>query len=67
VLVGDGGEKETGCNINYLLEEYGMSINSDSVMRSVYYKYLHPKEVFIADGVLVPDLCKKKVRLDCIL
>lgn len=60
VLVGDGGEKETGCNINYLLEEYGMSINSDSVMRSVYYKYLHPKEVFIADGVLVPDLCKKK-------
>ena len=40
-----------------------MSINSDSVMRSVYYKYLHPKEVFIAEGVLVPDLARKKVRM----
>jgi intraflagellar transport protein 52 len=60
VMLGDGGEKETGCNINYLLEEYGMSVNSDSVMRSVYYKYLHPKEVFIAEGVLVPDIARKK-------
>lgn len=60
VMLGDGGEKENGSNMNYLLEEYGMSINSDSVMRSVYYKYLHPKEVFIAEGVLVPDLARKK-------
>lgn len=37
-----------------------MSVNSDSVTRSVYYKYLHPKEVFIAEGVLVPDLARKK-------
>jgi intraflagellar transport protein 52 len=41
-----------------------MSVNNDSVTRSVYYKYLHPKEVFIADGVLVPDIARKKV---CIL
>lgn len=38
-----------------------MSINNDSVMRSVYYKYIHPKEVFIAEGTLVPDLIRKKV------
>lgn len=38
-----------------------MSVNSDSVMRSVFYKYLHPKEVFIAEGVLVPDIARKKV------
>lgn len=42
---------------------YGMSINSDSVMRSVYYKYIHPKEVFIAEGTLVPDLIRKKNML----
>jgi intraflagellar transport protein 52 len=60
ILLGDGGEKATGCNLNYLLEEYGMSVNSDSVTRSVYYKYLHPKEVFIAEGVLVPDIARKK-------
>ncbi len=39
-----------------------MSANSDSVTRSAYYKYHHPKEVFIADGVLVPDIARKKVK-----
>jgi hypothetical protein len=39
-----------------------MSINNDSVVRSVFYKYMHPKEVFIAEGILVPDLIRKKVR-----
>mmetsp|Transcript_15855 Transcript_15855/g.21833 ORF Transcript_15855/g.21833 Transcript_15855/m.21833 type:complete len:532 (+) Transcript_15855:41-1636(+) len=63
VMLGDGGEKQNGCNMNYLLEEYGMSVNSDSVMRSVFYKYLHPKEVFIAEGVLVPDIARKKNML----
>ena len=37
-----------------------MSVNADSVLRSVYYKYVHPKEVFIAEGVLVPDIARKK-------
>jgi hypothetical protein len=60
ILLGEGGEKEKS-NMNYLLEEYGMSINNDSVLRNVFYKYLHPKEVFIAEGVLVPDLARKKV------
>lgn len=60
VMLSDGGEKQSGCNMNYLLEEYGMSVNSDSVTRSVFYKYLHPKEVFIADGTLVPDIARKK-------
>lgn len=60
VLLGDGGEKQSGCNMNFLLEEYGMSVNNDSVLRSVFYKYLHPKEVFIGEGILVPDMARKK-------
>lgn len=62
VMLGEGGEKQKG-NMNFLLEEYGMSINDDSVLRNVFYKYLHPKEVFIAEGILVPDLARKKVSL----
>lgn len=42
------------------LSRFGMSVNEDSVLRSVYYKYVHPKEVFIAEGVLVPDIARKK-------
>lgn len=50
------------CNIlPHRFGSYGIECNNDSVLRSVYYKYLHPKEVFIADGILVPDLAKKKV------
>lgn len=48
-------------DIFYLIYSYGISCNNDSVLRSVYYKYLHPKEVFIADGILVPDIARKKV------
>jgi hypothetical protein len=49
--------------VGWPLFRYGMSINNDSVMRSVYYKYMHPKEVYIAEGTLVPDLIRKKVIL----
>lgn len=59
-LCGDGGEKQTSSNLNYFLEEFGIYANNDSVVRSSFYKYLHPKEVFIAEGVLVPDLARKK-------
>lgn len=57
----DSGEKAHGSNFKNLLSDYGITVNDDSVMRSVYYKYLHPKEVFIEEGVLVPDFLRKKV------
>lgn len=52
VLLAEGGEAKAGTNINYLLEEFGISVNTDSVVRTVHYKYLHPKEVLISDGIL---------------
>eukprot|EP00602_Paraphysomonas_sp_CaronLab_P003680 CAMPEP_0185032264 /NCGR_PEP_ID=MMETSP1103-20130426/20213_1 /TAXON_ID=36769 /ORGANISM="Paraphysomonas bandaiensis, Strain Caron Lab Isolate" /LENGTH=597 /DNA_ID=CAMNT_0027568093 /DNA_START=46 /DNA_END=1839 /DNA_ORIENTATION=+ len=60
MMATDGGDVEDNVNVKNFLESYGIGCNSDSVMRSVYYKYLHPKEVYIADGVLVPDLARKK-------
>jgi intraflagellar transport protein 52 len=52
ILLQEGGETKTGTNINYWLEEYGMSVNADSVLRTTHYKYMHPKEVLIGDGIL---------------
>eukprot|EP01138_Halocafeteria_seosinensis_P014870 gb/GECG01015180.1/.p1 GENE.gb/GECG01015180.1/~~gb/GECG01015180.1/.p1 ORF type:complete len:532 (+),score=81.32 gb/GECG01015180.1/:1-1596(+) len=54
-MVGGGGEKRSGTNINFLLEQYGISVNNDNVMRSVYYKYLHPQEAFITNGLVNQD------------
>lgn len=52
VLLSEGGETRNNTNINAWLEEYGIFINNDAVVRTMHYKYLHPKEVFISDGIL---------------
>ena len=44
-------------------EEYGIYINSDCAVRSVYHKYLHPKEVLISNGVLNRELSHAIARL----
>ena len=49
---GEEGSKQAGTNFNYLLEEYGMSVNPDCVVRAVYHKYTHPKEALVTNGVL---------------
>lgn len=51
-MVGEGGEVKANTNINALLEQYGVVVNNDAVTRNVYYKYFHPKEVLISNGVL---------------
>ena len=30
-------------NINFFLEEYGIMVNTDGVVRTNYHKYFHPK------------------------
>lgn len=35
ILGHDGGEAKSGSNVNYLLEEYGMQINNDAVVRPI--------------------------------
>lgn len=52
VLLAENGENAFDTNINFLLEEFGMNINSDSVVRQHYYKYFHPKEV-VLNGCIV--------------
>ena len=52
VCMSEKGNKVTGTNINYILEEFGIVVNSDAVVRTVHHRYMHPKEVLIADGVL---------------
>lgn len=37
-------------NIHIFLEEYGIIPNIDVLIRTHYYKYFHPKEVYISDG-----------------
>eukprot|EP00440_Ansanella_granifera_P033437 gb/GFBE01036280.1/.p1 GENE.gb/GFBE01036280.1/~~gb/GFBE01036280.1/.p1 ORF type:complete len:453 (+),score=141.61 gb/GFBE01036280.1/:1-1359(+) len=56
--VGEGGEGKSNTNVNYLLEEFGMSVNNDAVVRTVYHKYHHPKECLITHGCLCQDFAR---------
>lgn len=50
VTLSEGDEREG--NVDELCRRFGVAPASDAVVRTVYYKYLHPKEVFIGDGVV---------------
>jgi hypothetical protein len=39
-----------GSNINNILSLFGISANTDSVIRSTFHKFVHPKQVFVADA-----------------
>lgn len=49
---GEGGEKRFKTNLNVFLDQFGISINNDSVIRTILYKCFHPKEVWIQNGIL---------------
>lgn len=50
-MLGEGGEPKFNTNINFFLEEFGISLNADAVIRPSYYKYFHPKEAIIGGGI----------------
>lgn len=59
IALGEGGCQKNNTNLNELLFNYGMQFNSDSVVRTSYYKYLHPKECYIEDNKCVhPEFAK---------
>ncbi|XP_078506627.1 intraflagellar transport protein 52 homolog isoform X2 [Lissotriton helveticus] len=58
VMLGEGGESRYDTNINFLLEEFGVMINNDAVVRNVYYKYFHPKEALVSNGVLNREISR---------
>ena len=41
-----------------MLEQVGISCNTDSVIRKSFYKYLHPKEAFVGNGILNKELVR---------
>lgn len=49
ILSGEGGERQT---LNELIGKYGITVNKDSVIRTVFLKYFDPKEALVANGVV---------------
>ena len=47
IIQGEQGDSKNSTNLNDFLKEYGIQFHGDSVVRTSYYKYLHPKQCFI--------------------
>ncbi|XP_033823092.1 intraflagellar transport protein 52 homolog [Periophthalmus magnuspinnatus] len=58
VMLGEGGESKFDTNINFLLEDLGIMVNNDAVVRNVYYKNFHPKEALVSNGVLNREISR---------
>jgi len=58
VLLNEGGESRLNTNINYLLEQFGTSVNADTVVRTSFFKYMHPKEAYVSHGNLSNDFTR---------
>ena len=57
ILLNEGGEAKLRTNLNYLLEQYGIYANNDSVIRTVFSrKYFHPKECNISNGIINKEI-----------
>lgn len=57
VLLSEGGESRLKTNLNYLLEQYGIFGNGDSVIRTVFSrKYFHPKECCVSNGIINKEI-----------
>ncbi len=52
LLFSEGGEVKLNTNLNVLLDEFGINVNNDSIIRTSYFKYFNPKEALVPDGVL---------------
>ncbi|KAF1333152.1 Intraflagellar transport protein 52, partial [Globisporangium splendens] len=52
MMLGEGGEQSFDTNLNGWLEDYGIFVNPDAVIRTMYHKYHHPEEVLISNGVV---------------
>ena len=47
IIQGEKGDANNNTNLNDFLKDYGISFRGDSLIRTSYFKYFHPKQCFI--------------------
>jgi intraflagellar transport protein 52 len=44
--------------VSEVTKKFGVTINSDCVIRTSFYKYFHPKEAYIHNGILSEEVTR---------
>lgn len=66
LMAGEGDESRRNEHFQNLLDCFGIRLNNDSVARTVYFRYFHPKEALITDAAtsgIIEQLSGSKVFL----
>ena len=58
IFQGEGGDAKYNTNLNEFLKDYGITFHGDSVVRTSYFKYPHPKECFIDTMKVHPEFLR---------
>lgn len=45
-------------NLTEVTKKFGIVVNSDCVIRTSFYKYFHPKEAYIHNGILNEEVTR---------
>eukprot|EP01013_Petalomonas_cantuscygni_P008611 TRINITY_DN2133_c0_g1_i1.p1 TRINITY_DN2133_c0_g1~~TRINITY_DN2133_c0_g1_i1.p1 ORF type:complete len:482 (-),score=122.34 TRINITY_DN2133_c0_g1_i1:1389-2834(-) len=51
-MLSEGGDVRLGTNLNELFADWGIEVRPDAVVRTVFFRYFHPKEVCITHGIV---------------
>ena len=58
IIEGEQGDTKNNTNLNDLIKDYGITFHGDSVVRTAFYKYFHPKQCFIDTLTVHPGFLK---------
>ena len=57
----EGGSQAPGSNFNEFLSDFGIRVDSTTLVRTVYaHRYLHPKHALIQNGIVQPEIGVEK-------
>lgn len=51
-MLTEGGDQKLNTNLNALFKTWGIQSRSDAVVRTVFFRYFHPKEVCVTHGIV---------------
>jgi len=58
IIQGEQGDSKNSTNLNDFIKDYGIQFHGDSVVRTAFYKYFHPKQCFIDTLTIHPGFLR---------
>ena len=58
IIQGEQGDSKNSTNLNDFVKDYGIQFHGDSVVRTAFYKYFHPKQCFIDTLTIHPGFLR---------